>query len=297
MHSIPHLGEIFALSTALIWAFAVILFKKSGETAHPVALNLFKNVLAAVLLVPTIYLFNGMEAASTQPKDIWIMLLSGALGIGIADTLFFMSLNRLGAALSSIVDCLYSPMVIGLAMIWLGEVLSLWQIAGVLLIIMAVFEATHMKHADHVTRGRIWMGVLWGALAMASNAIGVVIVKPLLEVSSLLWVTEIRLIGGIATLLVILALNRNRVPILKSLLIQRGWGYLLGGSFTGAYLAMIVWLAGMKYTQASQASALNQTSNVFVFVFAWLFLKERMTAQRIIGIGLAIIGVYLVMFG
>lgn len=297
MSSIPHIGEVFALLTAIVWAFAVILFKKSGETAHPVALNLFKNVMGAVLLVPTIYLFNGMEAASSQPKDIWIMLLSGALGIGVADTLFFMCLNRLGAALSAIVDCLYSPMVIGLAMLWLGEVLSLWQIAGALLIIMAVFEATHIKHADHVARSRMWMGVLWGALAMAANAVGIVIVKPILETGSLLWVTEIRLLGGIAILLVMLALNRNRVPILKSLMIERGWGWVLSGSFTGAYLAMIVWLAGMKYTQASQAAALNQTSNVFVFVFAWIFLKERMTKQRVIGIGLAIIGVYLVTFG
>jgi drug/metabolite transporter (DMT)-like permease len=53
----------------------------------------------------------------------------------------------------------------------------------------------------------------------------------------------------------------------------------------------------MKYTQASQASALNQTSNVFVFIFAWIFLKEKMTVQRVIGIGLAFIGVYLVTFG
>jgi drug/metabolite transporter (DMT)-like permease len=297
LSSIPHLGEIFALSTALIWAFAVILFKKSGETAHPIALNLFKNVLGAVLIVPTILIFEGSLTASFSFSEINLLLISGALGIGIADTLFFMSLNRLGAALSSIVDCMYSPMVIAAAMLWLGERLTIWQIAGVLLIISAVLEATHTKQADHSTQRGLWLGVLWGVLSMAFMAVGIVIVKPLLETSSLLWVMEIRLLGGIATLLVILLFNRERIPILRSLFVQSSWGYLIAGSFVGAYLSLITWLAGMKYTLASQASALNQMSNVFVFIFAWIFLKEPMTIRRVIGIGVAFIGVYLVTFG
>jgi drug/metabolite transporter (DMT)-like permease len=297
LSSIPHIGEILALSTALIWAFAVILFKKSGETAHPIALNLFKNVLGAALIVPTILLFEGSFTANFSFSEINLLLLSGAMGIGIADTLFFMSLNRLGAAMSSIVDCLYSPMVIATAMIWLGERLSLWQLAGVLLIVSAVLEATHTRHTDHALRRGMWLGVLWGALSMAFMAVGIVMVKPLLNTSSLLWVMELRLMGGIATLLVILVLHRERIIILRSLLVQHSWGYLLGGSFVGAYLSLLTWLAGMKYTQVSQASALNQTSNVLVFVFAWIFLKEQMTIRRVIGIGLAFIGVYLVTFG
>ena len=70
--------------------------------------------------------------------DYWMLLVSGALGIGISDTFFFMSLNRLGAALSAIVDCLYSPFIIGLSVLWLGESLSVIQILGVVMIVSAV---------------------------------------------------------------------------------------------------------------------------------------------------------------
>lgn len=165
------------------------------------------------------------------------------------------------------------------------------------MIISAVLEATHTNHADLAVRKALWLGVLWGVLAMAFMAVGIVMVKPILEQSSLLWVMEIRLLGGIATLMIILLLNRERATILRSLLVQRGWGYMFSGSFVGAYLALITWLAGMKFTQASQASALNQTSNIFVFILAAVFLKERMTVRRVIGIGLAFVGVYLVTFG
>jgi len=59
---------------------------------------------------------------------------------------------------------------------------------------------------------------------------------------------------------------------------------------------MVLWLAGMKYTQASIASALNQMSNVFIFIFAALLLKEKLTVFRIIGIVLGFIGSLLVTF-
>ena len=44
------LGEFYSLSCAVVWAAAVVLFRKSGESLGPFALNLFKNGLAAVLL-------------------------------------------------------------------------------------------------------------------------------------------------------------------------------------------------------------------------------------------------------
>ena len=47
--------------------------------------------------------------------DYLLVLVSGALGIGIADTLFFKCLNTLGAGLTAIIDCLYSPFTIGLS--------------------------------------------------------------------------------------------------------------------------------------------------------------------------------------
>jgi drug/metabolite transporter (DMT)-like permease len=60
---------------------------------------------------------------------------------------------------------------------------------------------------------------------------------------------------------------------------------------------MLVWLAGMKFTQASIAAALNQTSTIFLFVFASLFLHEPITPRRILAIALAVCGALLVIIG
>lgn len=296
MIDIPYFGETMALGAAVVWAIAVILFKKSGETVHPVALNLFKDILAFILFLPTMYLMGQRLTYPATGDEYLLLIISGVLGIGISDTLFFMCLNRLGAGLTAIVDCLYSPFIIGLSLVWLGESLTVWQIVGVVMIISAVLTVTSRKGTAHVSRRDALLGLTFGALAMATMAIGIVMIKPLLNKSPILWVTEIRLGAGIVVLLIILALHPGRRAIIGSIGLVRQWGYTFWGSFFGAYLAMMMWIAGMKFTQASIAAALNQSNNIFIFILAAWFLKEPITRQRLVGIILAVAGSLLVTF-
>ena len=256
-----YLGEVMALAVAIVWAFAVILFKKSGEVVHPIGLNLFKGLLAAVLLVPTAWLFGESLLRPVPAEEYILLLVSGALGIGIADTLFFKSLNALGAGLTAIVDCLYSPSIIGLSILWLGESLSFWQAIGAAIIVSAVLSILVEKHETGKGHRRVFLGVLWGVLAMFAMAVGIVMIKPLLNRSPLLWATEIRLLGGLIILAPMLLLHPSRRAIVASVRAPQRWVYTLSGSFLGAYLSMILWLAGMKFTQVSTAAALSQTSN------------------------------------
>lgn len=294
---ISYLGQTFALLAAVVWAFAVILFKKSGETVHPIALNFFKSLLALILLVPTIFLFGEPVRGLFSTNEYLLLLASGALGIGLADTFFFKSLNLLGAGLSAIVDCLYSPFIIGLSVLWLGETLNLLQVAGVIMIISAVLTIRKADDKGRISRHDLLWGIFWGVMAMGTMAVGIVMIKPLLNRSPLLWLTEVRVVGGVVTLALVLLFHPGRREIVRPHLTSRGWIYLISSSFLGAYLAMIFWLVGMKFTMASIAAALNQTSNIFIFIFAAIFLKEPITPRRTAGIILGVIGAFMVTFG
>lgn len=293
---IPYLGETLALATAIVWAIAVILFKKSGESVHPMGLNLFKNLLAVILFLPTLWFYEGFIMYPAPWEDYLLLLASGALGIGIADTMFFACLNRLGAGLTAIVDCFYAPFIIGLSMLWLGEVLSMLQVVGVVLIISAVLTATYPRQSNSIDRKNLIVGITYGILALALMALGIVMIKPLLNRSPLLWVTETRLVGGVVILLLMLAFHPTRRKIIKSVYAAGGRTYTVTGSVIGGYGAMLMWLAGMKFTQVSTAAALNQTTNIFIFIFAALFLKEKINFQRSVGIILAVFGALLVTF-
>jgi drug/metabolite transporter (DMT)-like permease len=295
-NTIPYLGEVLALTTALVWAFAVILFKKSGEKMRPITLNLFKNALSFLLLIPTIYLTGETIFRDAPGSDYLLLLLSGVLGLGIADILFFKSLNLLGAGLSAIVSCMYSPFIIALSVIFLGDRLTAFQIFGILMILSAVLTASGAGDKHHLARRNLILGILLGILANAATAIGVVIIKPILERSPIFWATEIRLFSGTAVSGLILMLRRDRSLIARPDMNRRQWGFAFLGAFAGAYLSMVLWLGGMKYAQASIAAALNQTSNIFIFLFAALLLREPVTPRRVLGILLGVAGAVLVTF-
>jgi drug/metabolite transporter (DMT)-like permease len=293
----PYFGEILALICAIFWAIAVILFRKSGEKTPPFSLNLYKNIIGTVLFLIT-FLILGQTLLLPVPVKEYIMLaISGIIGIYGADTLFLKSLNMLGASLLAIVDCLYTPLVIILSYIFLKESLTTPQLVGALLIISALLESSFHLPKHTIPKKDLIGGMFWGALAILLMAISIVMIKPILNRSPVMWATEVRLISASVVMTIIAILRPNRKEIFKPFRPSADWKYLLPGAVMGTYLSMVTWIAGLKLTLTGIATAINQTSVVFIFIFAALFLKEKITLRRLLGIIIAFSGVLLVTFG
>jgi drug/metabolite transporter (DMT)-like permease len=288
------LGEVLALASGLIWAVAVILYRVSGRNVHPLGLNLFKNILALVFIAPTMLLLGERVFLSVPLRSVGLLLLSGFLGIAVSDTFFFYSLNRLGASLVAIVDCFYSPFVIGLSYIILGERMAAWQLIGVALIISAVLAASRSNsNGAPVARRDLVFGLAYGVLAMFFVAIGIVIIKPVLATEPVVWATLLRIVGGTVPLGLVIPLLPGRRAILSPLLNRANWRAMIPASFFGSYLSLILWMGGMKYARVSVAAALNQLNTIFIVILAALFLKERLTWWKIAAVVLAFLGAYL----
>jgi drug/metabolite transporter (DMT)-like permease len=303
-------GEFYSLACALIWAGAIILFRKGGEHVPPVALNFFKDSVALALFLVTLPLIGKSLAPPEYGWREWVTLLvSGALGIGIADTLFFASLNRLGAVGSAIVDSLYSPMVVLCAFLYLGEPLRLPVVVGAGLMVGAIIIGTAqagsvtaappdgppaVPAAAHPARREAALGVLLGLGAMALMAIGIVLAKPVLNRVDAWWAATVRVIGGTAFLAVQALFPRNRAAVAACFRPSRVWRFTVPAAVFGAYFAMVIWVLGFKHTAAGVAGVLNQTSSIFVLILAAIFLRERVTWRKAVAIGLAFAGALIV---
>lgn len=290
----PYLGQTLALLSALLWAFAVILFKKSGENLHPIALNIFKNLVALLLLLPTMAIFHETIFRPVQLREYALFILSGLLGMAIGDTLFFFSLNRIGASISAIVGYMYSPSIILLSLLFLKETLSLPQTIGTVLILAALITTTRIELPGSLTRKALLTGIIWGVLSTLATGIGVVIVKPILATTPLLWATGLRLLAGLLGLVIITVFLPNRKKIIRSLFNRKNLGYPFAGTILGTYLALTVWLGGMKFTRVSIAAPLNQLTNIFIFILAAIILKEPITPRKLLAIVIAFAGALLV---
>lgn len=292
-----YLGEILSLGAALVWAFAVLFLRKSGETAAPFALNLYRVGVSTLLLLVTLLAMGEPLLPERESSDYLVLGLSGVFGIALSDTFFHKCLNLVGAGLCSIVDCLYSPMVAVVAFLMLSERLDGWQLAGMGLVIGGVLVTTRAVPPAGATRRDLLQGILWGTAAMATLAFGVVLAKPVLANGSLLWATTFRQAASFAVMAPVALVLPQRRAIWSVFVPRRDWRFVLPGTVLGSYLALQLWLGGMKYTEAGTAAILNQTSTIFVLILAAIFLREPFTARRWLAAGLALVGILMVTVG
>jgi len=290
---------------------AVILFRKSGEHVTPVALNTFKGVIALLLFfVSMLWLKIPFFPPDRTSTDWMILLLSGAVGIGIADTLFFASLNRLGASGSAIIDCAYSPAVILCAFLYLGEPIRLTLLLALAFMICAIWigssepapgglEQSLRNQSGVLQQGlrNQRVGILLGVSSMLLMAIGIVMAKPVLNQANVWWATPVRLVGGQMLLTMQAITPMHRSSMRQIFQMSRIWLVAIPSAFLGSYLALVAWIAGMKYSPAGIAGILNQLSTIFVPILAALFLKERLTKKKILAILLGFSGALVVTLG
>ena len=69
-------GRFFALASAISWAVAVVLFRQSGKLLPAFELNLFKNTLGFLLLIPTLMLVEGLSLPDYSLPDLGVACVS-----------------------------------------------------------------------------------------------------------------------------------------------------------------------------------------------------------------------------
>lgn len=314
------LGETLSILSAAAWAVGVILYRQLVRDLPPMTLGLLKNSLVLLMLLPVLPLVpvlhgGGLPAMSLQ--EVALALGSGLLGIALADTLYFTALARLGAGRMGVIGNSYSPLVILLSVVFLGERLGLWQMAGFVLVMAGVMviarrPATAAGHDGHTSlplapRPMLpaeitaapaptphLTAVLLGLGSIALMAVAIVMIKPVLEAQPLGWVTLLRLIGAIGGLLLIAALRGQLRQLLPGGR-RVDWKLLLAAAFIGQFLSMLLWLGGYKYTLASIAAILNETASIFIVLMAWLWLREPLGLRGALGVSLTLGGVVLML--
>ncbi|MEM9691743.1 MAG: DMT family transporter [Myxococcota bacterium] len=285
-------GELCAVLAAATWSFSVILFKRSEDVGAQ-GMNLFKNVLAAVLLLVTVPVL-GVELLPARSPTDWIRIaISGVLGIALADSLIFAALRRLGAARLAVVDTAYAPVMVVLSVVVLDERMTPAFLVGATLVVGGLL-ATQVERPRSVgPPASSMVGVAFGLIGIVTMGVGVIVVKPVLEKAELVEVTLMRLLAGVFGQLVWVAFRPQARKALAVFRPQPAHRTLVPAAVLGSYIAMLLWLAGFKYTHASVASVLNQLSAVFTIVFARLFLGERLSPRRMMGAALATAGAVL----
>ncbi len=285
-------GDIFAILTALFWSSGVILFQVSGRILGSLQISLLKNIIGVIGFIGFLAVQGNVFPSFTH-HEIWILIISGILGVAVGDLFFLASLRRLGAGLNAIVSTAYSPIIFLLAFFMFGEVISLQAYFGGALVIAGIIIGT-LEIPKNQSRENITWGVLYGFTAQALTAFSVLLLKPIMEIHPVVPIALVRFSTG-AILSIGFLVFAKGLPALRET-IKQGFKHppLIMGSILGTFLSVIFWLAGYKYTLAGRAAIYNQLSTIFIILLAAIFLKEAMTRRKWLAVSCALSGALLV---
>ncbi|WP_154223531.1 DMT family transporter [Marinicella rhabdoformis] len=288
------LGEFLSILCAMLWAFAVICYRKAGDHMPASTMNLFKISLTMLLMIPTVILTDGATPPE-MPLQHWaLMLFSGLVGIMLADLFYLRALQMIGAGLTGLTGSLYSPFVVVLSFFYLGERLNAWQVMGMALVMIGVLVISYRRKSLTIEHPPI-KGFVFAALGVFFTALGIVIIKPISNEIPFFWIITIRSIGGLIAMVLFNILMKKSLNVFK-VFKAKGRYWLIVGALLGQYLSTMVWVAGYKYTSASVASILNETASIFILFLGWLILKEEVNQRKILGAVISILGVLCVLY-
>jgi drug/metabolite transporter (DMT)-like permease len=284
-------GDICAVASALFWSVAVILMRVSGLKVPPLPLTFFKIWVAVLLLMGTLLWEGSPWVLDLSGQDYLQLVVSAVLGITLADTMIASALNRLGASLQALADCVYSPVIALVGLVMFGEYLSAWEMMGGALVVSGVFVGA-TRTVEIKKPNDLWIGILLAAGAHIIMAVGILMVRDLFREHSLVWVSTFRFVVAGVVMLFWGALGGRKK--LRHLFLgfrtRETWKFMIPMSILGPFLATLFWVAGFKHLNAGRAAIFNQLSTVFIVLLAYLILKEKFTVRKIAGVLLAVVG-------
>ena len=293
-------GEILALMAALFWSIAVVIFKSLSQSISPFLINALKNTIALicfiiVLSILKIPLFN--PAFTTYEYTVFI--ISGMLGMGIADAVFIYSLSKIGANRIAILNCFEPIAVYCFTFFLLGTSLSVLESIGFIIVIISILVISYEKDQDDIDPKVKRKGILLQICAILCSALSMVMIKDILnihrtDINLIIWIAVFRLFIGFISSWAIFLCLKNTMKLLASIKQKTIIIKVITSSVFGTFMALGCWMMGQAYIEKLPlASILGQTALIFILIFSWIFLKEKITKIRIIASLFALLGVFL----
>lgn len=282
-------GILSALLSAGSWAFGTITFERIGKVIPYIGITFLKGVFSIVLMVILLFFSDGL-----YPIGWWeftFLALSGIIGITIGDSLFFKSLQDLGAKTQVIFFLLGQILTMILSLLFLGELLTLEQYIGAFILLIGVVITTWGTQSNHPNKIR---GIVFGLLSMLCFSISAIMVKAAIADVPVITATFYRMVFGTIFALGYGVASKNFNTWIAPLKDMRLCGLFVINVIVITYGGFLLSMAAIKYISVALASVLSATEPIFVLMLAFLISKEKITRRELIGTVITLIGLFLI---
>ncbi len=292
--------EVFAIGAAIAWAVGgLIAAHPSRELGGPRFVRI-RMVFVSGLLVAAGWAVDGWS--TVDASDWWPLILSGFIGLTLGDAALFEAFARLGPRRTGILFTANAPMTIAVSAMIYGERFTPKAAVGVVLVLVGVVIAIGkgtrpgQSHLWEEVKGSLKVGVLFGLLGAAGQAVAVLIADPVFDGSLDPWSgAAVRAIAGTAGLFVLMPLfERRSQGSEKAKLTIQLLGWVIVSGAVGMALGKTLMLMALGDGEPGVVSVLVSLSPAMQLPLIWAWTRRMPALGAWAGAALAVLGTALI---
>jgi len=309
--TISYLGELVAFATTLSWSIGIFPFTAAARRLGPNGVNLFRLLLAVVLLsiLSLIFLpvsFTGLFTSPLPQHWLWFGL-SGVIGLALGDYFSFTSFAILGPRMASVFSTLAPAAALFTGYFLIGERINVIGIIGISITVAGVIWLTLSKSSKATMKeqnqqyGKTEKGIFAAIMAALCQGVGIVFANKGFTYQQdaadlpFFQATWLRMFSATVVIYAFTAIRGRLKEYLDPVLKNRDNGVLYAVSGTvfgpviGVSLSMLA--VSLLHNKPSVAQTIFSLMPIVALPLAYIFYRERITLKAVIGALIAITGV------
>ena len=287
-----------AILAALCWAVSSLISADIARKIGGLVFNRLRLFFVSIMLIIYTTIIDTWDTINIDYLNI--IIISGIIGIFLGDTLLFIALQKIGPRRNNILFSLAAPFTVLLNIFFLNEKMSLINLIGCFSVFVGVVIAitygtsNNNQHRWEKIEGSLFTGICFGVLAALCQAIGLIMMKPILDngadpIASATIRTSISCFFLTFTLFIKSKNFVSKVPINTSIIIKS----IISG-FLGMALGMSLLLISLQKADAGIVATLSSTSPIMILFFIWILTKKIPSRGAWFGTIVAILGTSLI---
>lgn len=184
LESLVNISAVLALAAALSWTMAALAGHRPASELGSLHFNRLR-ALAAIVILGGFLIISGRPFGIEQ-AHVFPLIFSSLTGVVMGDFFLFAAMRRLGPRRTNVLFATNAPIAAALGWLVLGEIMQPQTLLSIGLGFMGVLLAIiygkrhDLAHVWEKVTPPLWIGVTFGMMAALGQALGVLLVRPVM---------------------------------------------------------------------------------------------------------------------
>jgi len=293
------IGELAALGAAISWTVSALLYGRVLQETRPISANIIRLTLTGSILLLFLVVIGKLSILTDLSSEIVVIsALSGIIGLGLGDTLYLMSLSRIGIARAVPITCVYPLFSLVWAVVFISEPITWAVVVGAIVIVGGIWFLGRDTHASTVDikRKPLVIGMILALLTAIVWSISItmmdVVVKETPDLNHALAINTMRVIAIAAVMFMASPLIDRKLGFLK--VPKKTVMTLVVGGIIALGLGWFLLTYSFVMISQSRAVPISSTTPLFSTLAGIFLLREKITGRTALGSIMIVAGIFLV---